>query len=91
MGEMLLVNVQGWDAQPTIAQVSEQLSVPISAFDAEFGVVLVDVENNVYTVRIRADAADKIPGDARGASGPFSDPRIAPFGPPDDGDGPGND
>ena len=29
MGEMLLVNVQGWDTQPTIAQVSEQLSVPM--------------------------------------------------------------
>ena len=83
MGEMLLINIEGWETQPTIPQVAEQLHLPETAFDTDFGVVLVDVENNVYTVRVRADAVDKIPGNARGTSGPFSDPKIAPFGSPE--------
>lgn len=57
------------------------LGVDEAAIDHDFGVISVSPNENLYTVLVEAGAADELPtgGDV---SGPFSNPRIEPFGPP---------
>ncbi len=80
----VLMTVEGpCTAPPSIEQVSEQLHIPKSAIDMDFGVVLIDPDRKLYAVRVRKNAIDKKKLKEGGESGPFSDPRIAPFGPPE--------
>jgi len=82
MGEMVMMNVEGWQSPPSIEQVAEQLGLANSAIDAGFGVILVDPENKIYTVRVDKSVLSKNEQQIEGVSGPFSDPKIAPFGTP---------
>jgi hypothetical protein len=64
-----------------LAAAAERLGVPTAKLDAEFGVVPIDPEQNLYSVMVDeqvTDAAARRPG----VAGPFSNPRIEPFGPP---------
>jgi hypothetical protein len=64
----------------TVAQAAERLGVEPDRIDADFGVVSIDPEQNLYTVLVDAQAAAEA-ADRPGVEGPFSDPRIEPFGP----------
>lgn len=86
MGEMVMMTVQGWQCPPSIEQVAKQLLVAPSAIDWHFGVILVDPERKIYTVRVDKSQIPEGEPQAKGVSGPFSDPKIAPFGPPEPAD-----
>lgn len=82
MGEMVMMTISGWDEPPSIERVAEDLSVPACAFDAAFGVILVDPKRAIYAVRIDSEKVPEAAPEGFTVSGPFSDPKIAPFGPP---------
>jgi hypothetical protein len=65
----------------TVAQAAERLGVSPDEIDAEFGVVSIDPDQNLYTVLVDERAASAAAG-RPGVEGPFSNPRIEPFGPP---------
>jgi hypothetical protein len=72
------------DAEPTIDHAAAALGVPTDAVDPEFGVVLIDPKAGSYAVMVDERHA----GDATARAdveGPFANPRIETFGPPDDG------
>lgn len=76
------MTIRGSDKAPTLEQSAQQLRVPVSALDSEFGVVLIDHRRKIYSVRVDAAQLPQSTG-AESVSGPFSDPRIAPFGLPE--------
>jgi hypothetical protein len=67
--------------EATVAKAAERLGVEPDRIDAEFGVVSIDPEQNLYTVLVDEQVAAGAAG-RPGVEGPFSNPRIEPFGPP---------
>jgi hypothetical protein len=74
-----LMMVTGKNGPPTLAEAAAQLGLEIDAFDPDFGVVTIDLDRNLYSVRVDAS---KIGDDFDAGKGPFSDPRIDHFGSP---------
>ncbi|HYN46736.1 MAG TPA: hypothetical protein VES64_08600 [Allosphingosinicella sp.] len=75
--------------RPTLEEAAATVGLDVGDLDPGFGVIATDPDDGLYTIRVRRDAAEKAREalDARGvggAEGIFSDPRIAPFGPPED-------
>ena len=83
MGEKVMMTLVGSEDPPTIEQAAKKLGTPVSALDSDFGVVLVDNKRWIYTVRVDAAALPAEQNQNEGVSGPFSDPKIAPFGLPE--------
>ena len=75
---------------PDPAAVAARFSVPLEAIDPDFGVIVTDEFERLCTVLVSESVAKRIDPQLDrqdDAEGSFSSPRIAPFGPPDDGDG----
>ena len=87
MGEMVMMTVRGLAENPSVEDVAKMLGVPVSAIDAKFGIIIVDVERHICTVRVDSDQLPKDTEHSEGVSGPYSDPKIAPFGTPEPDDG----
>lgn len=83
MREMVMMTVTGAEDAPSLEQSAAKLGVPSSALDPEFGVVLIDFKRHIYTVRVDAAYLPETPASTEGVAGPFSDPKIAPFGLPE--------
>ena len=66
------------DQKPTLAEAARLLRVVEAALDAGFGVVEIDPDLGLYSVRVAADAVQDRQ-DEGGFRGPFSDPKIAPM------------
>lgn len=84
-----LMTIVGRHGPPSLSDAAEQLGVALADLNSAFGVVQIDPEKELYAVEVEAGAlpAGKgAQGDAYG--GPFSNPAIAPFGPPKKGDKP---
>jgi hypothetical protein len=67
--------------QASLAQVRESLRIGSEEIDDDFGVIAVQPEKNLYAVLVEQDTADRVQG-TEGVEGPFSNPKIEPFGPP---------
>ena len=65
----------------TVEKVAERLGLRPEEIDAEFGVVPIDPENHLYTVLVDEQASARVAAQP-GVEGPFANPRIEPFGPP---------
>jgi hypothetical protein len=69
---------------PTAAQAAQALGLASEDLDPEFGVIPTDPKQDLYAVRVAASAASRATLPEGGeAEGIFSDPKIAPFGPPE--------
>jgi len=75
------MTVQSDDGPPTLETAARQLGVTPEAVDEAFGVVPIDPKRGLYSVQV--DAAQLPAGASEGEPyrGPFSTPRIEPFGP----------
>jgi hypothetical protein len=81
LGHVLLTCQLAGD-EATIEAAAAQLSVPTDALDPEFGVVLVDPEAGTYAVMVDEGHVGDAVAQAD-VEGPWSNPRIEPFGPAD--------
>jgi hypothetical protein len=68
-------------AETSVEQVRRRLGLEPGQLDADFGVVEVDPAQHKYAVLVDGQVAARLRG-SRGVEGPFSNPRIDPFGPP---------
>jgi len=70
---------------PSLAAAAERLGVAPQDLDTTFGVVPIDPDKGVYAVQVRSDRLPKnLRQSGEGFQGPWSNPRIAPFGPVQD-------
>ena len=61
---------------------AERLGVAPGDLDAEFGVIPVDPEQRLYSVMVE-ERASAAAAERPGTGGPFANPKIEPFGPPE--------
>lgn len=83
--DLMTLKVPG--GAPSLAEAAERLHVDLSDMDTTFGVVPVDPDHGLYAVQVRAGRARKQP-EGTDFQGPWSNPKIAPFGPIQDGAAP---
>jgi hypothetical protein len=77
--ETVMMTVTLDASKASIDAAATQLGVPLKNMDHSFGVVPIDPDAGLYAVKVARHAAP--PGQAQGTfRGPFSNPRIAPFG-----------
>jgi hypothetical protein len=73
--EYVLMTVACTGPDPSLADAARALSVPLSAIDKAFGVVVVDPERHLYAVQVD-QAAIRGQEESVPYRGPFSNPRI---------------
>ena len=75
-----LMTVRGTDRPPTIESAAEQLGVAVEDIDTAYGVVLVNPDERLFAVQVRAD---RLPASNKSQTyrGPFANPRIDAFAP----------
>lgn len=83
MGEKVMMTLEGCSGAPSLAEAAERLHVSVEALDESFGVILVDPARGVFTVRVERSALEARGPAEEGVKGPYSDPRIGPFGRPE--------
>ena len=69
--------------QASLDQVRELLGLAAEEVDPGFGVVNISPAEHLYTILVEDSAATRV-GDAPQVQGVFSNPRIEPFGPPEE-------
>jgi hypothetical protein len=77
----VLMTVESPGLVPDLARAAEILGVDKGAMDSAFGVVPIDPDNGRYAVQVRSTALGAAPKPGDAFSGPFSNPRIEPYGP----------
>jgi hypothetical protein len=82
----IMVSFEVAGAAPTVEELKERFGLSDEEIDASFGVVEIDPQTHTYTILVEESAAEKVqPGGSIGkVEGPFSNPRIEPFGPPEE-------
>ncbi|MFF5206113.1 hypothetical protein [Streptosporangium sp. NPDC000396] len=76
---MVLVTVR-LPPKATLAQAMRRLKLSEEEVDTGYGLVLIDPGQGLYGLRVTEAAARRI--DPAVGGGPYSDPRIEPYGPP---------
>jgi hypothetical protein len=77
----VLMTVHGTDGPPSLADSAKQLGLSVDDLDPGFGVLPIDPTRGLYSVQVRADRVPPETETAQPYHGPFSNPKIAPFGP----------
>lgn len=79
----LMMTVQWRGSAPTIDEIQQLFSLTDEEIDKSFGVVEVDPDDQTYTFLVEETSVSKVQsGVDATVEGPFSNPRIEPFGPP---------
>ena len=82
----LFFNLTWKEGPPTLQEVCQRYGLKLEEVDAQFGVIAVDPADNLYTILVEEAAAQRLQGFAGAGDqelkGPYSNPRIEPFGPP---------
>lgn len=81
----VMVTIRAAEGRPALDDVVERYGLAPEEIDQDFGVVEIDPDDHLYVVLVTPEAAARIePGDGWDTSGPYSNPRIEPFGPPEE-------
>ena len=72
--------------QATLPEVRQLLGLAAEEVDPNFGVVNISPAEHLYTILVDEPAAARLEG-APQVEGVFGNPRIEPFGPPEEGQG----
>jgi hypothetical protein len=65
----------------TLQTAMERLDLAPDEVDTDYGLVPVDPDRGTFVLLVTEPAGRRV-GSAEGAAGPFANPRIEPFGPP---------
>jgi hypothetical protein len=68
-------------AEANLAGVSRKLNLKGDEIDPNFGVVSINPAENLYAILVDEAASTKLQG-SEGVKGPYSNPKIEPYGPP---------
>jgi len=77
-----LLTVTREPSQASLEVVKRDLGLSDDEIDEDFGVVSIDPNSNRYAILVEEDAAERM-GAEPGVEGPFANPPIEPFGPPE--------
>ena len=77
----VLVGVTLWPGA-TLRDAVRRLRLADDEVDTAYGLVAVDPARHVYALLVTPSAGERIRGTS-GAGGPYANPRIEPFGPPE--------
>ena len=77
------MTVQLSPEQATLDGAKSALNAEDHELDADFGLVPVDPEHDLYAVMVDPRVAERVQG-APGVEGPFSNPKIETQGPPEE-------
>lgn len=66
----------------SLDEVAARLGIETDQIDQTFGLIEIDPDQHLAAIRVTPAAAAAIQGTPE-VCGPFSDPQIAPFGPPE--------
>lgn len=83
-GPTVMLTVELSLANATLAAARELLDLAPDEVDEEFGLVPVNPVKGTYAILVTATAGSRAHG-VSGAAGPYANPRIEPFGPPQAG------
>jgi hypothetical protein len=78
----LLLTVTRDPSQASLGAVKRDLGLGDDEIDHDFGVVSIDPKGNRYAILVEDRAAERV-GGKQGVDGPFANPPIEPFGPPE--------
>jgi len=79
----VMLTIQWPQGQPTLEQIQQLFSLADDEVDRDFGLIEVDPAEHLFTFLVEEASAAKVqPGAGWSVSGPYSNPRIEPFGPP---------
>jgi hypothetical protein len=78
----LLLTVTRAPSQASLDAVKRDLGLSDADIDDDFGVVNIDPRGHRYAILVEERAAERV-GQEPGVEGPFANPRIEPFGPPE--------
>ena len=71
------------DGSPTLKGIQQRFGLADSDVDQQFGVVEIDPQDHLFAIMIEEDKASQVSKNSNWeVKGPYSNPRIAPFGPP---------
>jgi hypothetical protein len=77
----VMVTVQLPVGETDLPSAQRRLGLADDEVDRQFGLVAIDPDHRLYTLLVTVEAAERIVGKGL-ASGPYANPRIEPFGPP---------
>lgn len=81
--ETALMTLQCHAGTPRLVEAARTLGLPTKALDREFGVVSIDPDKGSFVVRVFSEFLPARQGNEHSdTSGPYSDPKISPFGIP---------
>lgn len=83
MNDGVMFTIEWPRGQPSLADAAHVLQVQESDLDRSFGVVLTNPDTNEYTVLCRSEACASVGQPGPGVKGPYSNPGIGTFGPPE--------
>jgi hypothetical protein len=82
MGKVM-ITLRSPRGAPSIEEIEREYALQPTDIDREFGVVQIDDLEHEYTILVEESAVHRIRStDTWSVSGPFSNPRIGPAGPP---------
>ena len=86
--QKLLFSIKWEDGQPSTEQICEKYGFEPQEIDSQYGIIEIDPEDNLFSILVDQEAAQRVReqlgDDDEGIDGPFSNARIAPFGPPNE-------
>ena len=79
----VMMTIRWPQGQPSLEQIQKLFSLSDDEVDRDFGLIEVDPAEHLFTFLVEEASAAKVqPGAGWSVSGPYSNPRIEPFGPP---------
>ncbi len=79
----VLVTLHGRNIEPTVEELMSEFGLTADELDTEYGVQMIDPAAGDYVVLVDQVAAQRIASEYAEVSGPYSDPKIETFGPPE--------
>lgn len=79
----VLLTLHGRAKKPTIDEVMEELGLSPEEIDRDHGVQMIDPVAGDYSILVAEEAAKRVSPAHADVSGPYANPEIETFGPPE--------